>query len=379
MWKTVKLGEACLVRRGTTITKKQTVEGEVPVIGGGTKPTYFHNESNRAANCITVSGSGASAGFVNKWEAPIFASDCSTIEPKDETQLHQFVYYYLMSQQQLIYDNFRSGAAQPHVYSKDIETLDYPIVSLAEQRRIVAKLDAAFAEIDRAIDIESEKAREVTALYNSRVTQLLANLMHEREHMKLKELCEKITVGYVGKMSNQYIEDGIPFFRSQSIRPYRISSKGLLYISAEFDESIAKSRLKTNDVCVVRTGYPGTAAVVTEEWDGANCSDLVIFTPSLELNPYFLELFFNSDYGKTLVMGKVVGAAQKHFNVTSAKEVDFPVADLDEQQKIVSTAEGLRNSWEYAISAISRKGEKLTSLKSAILVQELQPSQSEAA
>jgi len=62
MWKTVKLGEACLVRRGTTITKKQTVEGEVPVIGGGTKPTYFHNEPNRDANCITVSGSGASAG-----------------------------------------------------------------------------------------------------------------------------------------------------------------------------------------------------------------------------------------------------------------------------------------------------------------------------
>ena len=150
MWKTVKLGEVCLVRRGTTITKKQTVEGDVPVIGGGTKPTYFHNEPNRAANCISVSGSGASAGFVNKWEVPIFASDCSTVEPKDGTQIHQFVYYYLMSQQKFIYDNFRSGAAQPHVYAKDIETLDYPIAPIAEQQRIVAKLDAANIEFRNA-------------------------------------------------------------------------------------------------------------------------------------------------------------------------------------------------------------------------------------
>ena len=62
MWKTVKLGEICNVRRGTTITKKNTVDGAVPVIGGGTKPTYFHNEANRNAGCITVSGSG-SAGL----------------------------------------------------------------------------------------------------------------------------------------------------------------------------------------------------------------------------------------------------------------------------------------------------------------------------
>ena len=133
MWRTVTLGDVCLVRRGTTITKSQTTDGNVPVIGGGTKPTYYHNEANRDPNCITVSGSGASAGFVNKWNEKIFASDCSTVEPKDDNQLHQFIYYYLLSQQQFIYENFRSGAAQPHVYAKDIAKLPFPIVPLAEQ------------------------------------------------------------------------------------------------------------------------------------------------------------------------------------------------------------------------------------------------------
>ena len=71
MYETKKLGKVLKVRRGTTITKRQTIEGEIPVIGGGIKPTYYHNVANRKKNCITVSGSGASAGFVNKWNKPI--------------------------------------------------------------------------------------------------------------------------------------------------------------------------------------------------------------------------------------------------------------------------------------------------------------------
>ena len=43
--------------------------------------------SNRPANVITVSGSGANAGFVNFWPIPIFASDCSTILPLDSKEL----------------------------------------------------------------------------------------------------------------------------------------------------------------------------------------------------------------------------------------------------------------------------------------------------
>ena len=173
LWKTVKLGEICNVRRGTTITKKNTVDGAVPVIGGGTKPTYFHNEANRNAGCITVSGSGASAGFVNYWDTPIFASDCSTVEIKTDEFLQQFVYYFMQSQQQFIYENFRSGAAQPHVYAKEIATLDFPVITLAEQQRIVAKLDAAFAEIETANNTIRRKQTNYQALKSAILAQEL--------------------------------------------------------------------------------------------------------------------------------------------------------------------------------------------------------------
>ena len=62
----------------------------------------------------------------------------------------------MQSQQQFIYENFRSGAAQPCV-CKDIATLDFPVITLAEHN-IVAKLDAVFAEIENAkFSLEQKK------------------------------------------------------------------------------------------------------------------------------------------------------------------------------------------------------------------------------
>ena len=143
MWKMVKLGEICNVRRGTTITKKNTVDGAVPVIGGGTKPTYFHNEANRKAGCITVSGSGASAGFVNYWDTPVFASDCSTVEIKTDEFWQQFVYYFMHSQQQFIYENFiwRSTTACVCKRYCYFGSSDYP-----RRQKHIMSLDAAFAK-----------------------------------------------------------------------------------------------------------------------------------------------------------------------------------------------------------------------------------------
>ena len=166
-WETAKLGDVTKVSRGTTITKKQTVDGNIPVIGGGMKPTYFHNEFNRDAGVITISGSGASAGFVNYWAEPIFASDCSTVQPFDKSYDKKFLYFFLLSQQQFIYENFRSGAAQPHVYAKDIATLDIPKIDLPVQKQIVEKLDAAFADIDRANKATQKKEKELIQLKSS--------------------------------------------------------------------------------------------------------------------------------------------------------------------------------------------------------------------
>ena len=114
---------------------------------------------------------------------------------------------------------------------------------------------------------------------------------------KLKELCERITVGYVGPMAQEYTAEGITFLRSQNITPFRLNLEDVKFISSAFNEKIKKSALSPGDVAVVRTGYPGTACVIPEGLPELNCADLVVITPSRDLNPFYLAAIFNSAWG----------------------------------------------------------------------------------
>lgn len=151
---------------------------------------------------------------------------------------------------------------------------------------------------------------------------------------KLKEVCEKVTVGFVGSMAHEYRENGIPFLRSQNITPYRVNFDNLKYIDDKFHEKIRKSALRPGDVAVVRTGYPGTACVIPRNLSISNCSDLVIIRPGRQLNPHFLCAIFNSTFGRDLVGGNLVGAAQQHFNITVAKELKLQLPPRHIQDKI---------------------------------------------
>ena len=146
---TFKLGDVCQISKGKTITRATANEGKVPVIGGGLGPTYYHDKSNIEAPVITISASGANAGFVNYWGIPIWASDCTTIiELPDPPAIIGYIYKYLQSRQEFINSELRRGSAQPHVYPSDISDLEINLPPLDKQQEIVEKLDIAFAEIE---------------------------------------------------------------------------------------------------------------------------------------------------------------------------------------------------------------------------------------
>lgn len=150
----------------------------------------------------------------------------------------------------------------------------------------------------------------------------------------LGDLCKRVTVGHVGPMATQYVEDGVPFLRSQNVRPFRIEKRNLLFVGDEFNAKLRKSSLAAGDVVVVRTGYPGTASVIPESLHGANCADLVIITPSDDLNPHLLAALFNSVYGQNAVKSQLVGSAQQHFNVGAAKSMRVRLPNRAGQDRI---------------------------------------------
>ena len=120
-WKKGLLGDMTIVKKGRNITFENAVEGNVSVVGGGLKPSYYHNKANVSAPVITISASGANAGYVNIYETDIWASDCSYIN-KDSTKYIYSLYLRLKSLQSAI-SSFQVGAAQPHVYLRDLNRL----------------------------------------------------------------------------------------------------------------------------------------------------------------------------------------------------------------------------------------------------------------
>ena len=120
-WELSKLGSLAEFKRGKTITKKDIVDGSIPVVAGGLEPAYYCNKFNTAERVITVSGSGANAGFTRMYFEKVWASDCSYVDWATTPFLH-FVYCYLKDNKTTI-DNMQKGAAQPHVYAKDINAL----------------------------------------------------------------------------------------------------------------------------------------------------------------------------------------------------------------------------------------------------------------
>ena len=354
----VKLGEVCLVKRGTTITKKQTLEGNIPVIGGGTKPTYFHNQSNRDSNCITISGSGASAGFVNTWDEPIFASDCSTVEPKDETQLNKFIYYFLLSRQKFIFENFRSGAAQPHVYAKDIATLDYPIIPIAEQKLIVSKIDAAFSEIDKLHLLMQSRKIEIESLRSNLLTYFINN-QGTGERTKLKNV-----VSYIRKNA---INSGLPYVGLENIQSNTMDLIGDISIP---DKTSSTFEFNENYVLYGRL-RPYLKKVAVPEFKGQCSTEIFCLKPNKNLLKKFLAFWLiESSIAKRIELSST-GARMPRANMNQILDFEINIPPIDEQIQIVDKLEKTFKLTKKLNSIHIALEENLQSLKSKFLEEEL--------
>lgn len=120
-WKNGCIEEIAEFKRGKVITKTQVAEGNIPVVAGGLEPAYYHNTANTTAPVITVSGSGANAGFAQLYNENVFASDCSFADIN--TTPYVYFVYCLLKDKKTELDSLQKGAAQPHVYAKDINAL----------------------------------------------------------------------------------------------------------------------------------------------------------------------------------------------------------------------------------------------------------------
>lgn len=136
-YENINLRSIAHIVKGNALSGSDVEVGNIPVIAGGQTSPYNHSRSNYEGNVVTVSASGAYAGYVWYHEYPIYATDCCVIYSKDETRyMTKYLFEVLKLQQKSIY-KLQTGAAQPHVYAADLQMLNIPDVSIEKQQEII--------------------------------------------------------------------------------------------------------------------------------------------------------------------------------------------------------------------------------------------------
>lgn len=346
-WK--KLGEVCTFHRGKTITAKDAVDGDIPVIAGGQTPSYYHNESNREGESITVAGSGAYAGFVSYWNQPIFVSDAFTIDPLKGLK-HKYLFHWAKMNQGRIIAT-QKGAGVPHVHGKDIANFLIPIPSLSEQSRIVSILDTFTSSISNLKQQIEERRKQYEYERN-----LLLDLEGKEgvEMKKLGEVCEiKGRIGFRGYTKEDQVAkgEGALTLTATNIVNQRIDFSNNTYITWEKYNESPEIMVNNGDIIICQRGSIGKIAIVENLRGEATINPQLLLLKNFSCNNKYLNYYLRSkwfqDKLKTIIgYGTIQMIAQKDL-----KNLSAPFINEEAQSRIVS----ILDTFEQSISNLEEQ------------------------
>lgn len=329
----VKLGDCCSFKRGTTITAKNAIPGDVPVLAGGQKPAYYHNVANRTGETIVVAGSGAYAGFVSYWTIPVFLSDSFSVEPDDRLVV-KFVYYFLKNIQQKIFAT-KKGSGVPHVHGSSIEKFEIPLPPIEVQTEIVRILDK-FTSLEAELEAELDCRKRQYEYYRDKLLSFDNVGGQEVEWKKMNEVFD-MRNGYTpSKAKAEYWEGGtIPWFRMEDIRENgRILSDSIQHITME---GVKKGNLfPANSFILATTATIGEhALLIADSLANQRFTNLTVcksLSDRLLVKFVFHYMFIVDEWCKKNI--NVSGFASVDMN--KFKKLEFPIPSLEEQYRIVS-------------------------------------------
>jgi type I restriction enzyme S subunit len=317
------------------------------------------------ANSLVVS-TRAPIGYIAQTIAPLaFNQGCRGLIPTRPVDIRYYRYVFAALTEQL--QARGQGSTFVELSTNGLASIPVPIPSLKVQRAIADYLDTETARIDVLI----EKKRRMVEVVGDRRSVLIERriraLAEKWGVRPLKHSVRRVEVGIVVKPSALYSDEGVPTIRGFNVKPGQILLHDIATISEEGDRLHAKSRLRTGDVVVVRTGQAGAAAVVPAALDGYNCIDVVIIRPSVAIIPKYLEFVLNSDWTQKHIDEHSVGTIQAHFNVGAMKDVPIPVPPIEEQQRVIEDLSRAVSGHDRFVEVLVRQVPLLTERRQSLI------------
>ena len=297
------------------------------------------------------------------------------------------------------------GMAQPNISTAEIAEFYISLPPLSEQHRIVARIEELFTQLDAGVasllkaqaQLKRYRQAVLKAAFEGRLTQEWreehkGKIENFRDYLKknwetyhkgkkfkfidsselpkipeawnwlsFEQVSQRVVVGHVGPIKHEYIENGVPFLRSQNVRENRFDPTGLKFISTEFHKKLKKSSLIPNDVLIIRSGSIGISCVVPENIKEANCCDLTVVKQPFGILPKLAAYYMNS-IAQRRVHAQKVGVALIHFNTKVLASMPIPIPPIEEQKIILAEIErylSIAEKVEFSIETSLRQADSL--------------------
>ncbi len=290
------------------------------------------------------------------------------VKPNEKINL-KFILYAVNSRKFEIL-NQRRGVRQKNLSLAKIKNIALPIPPLPEQKQIVAILDEAFEEIDRAIANTEKNLANARELFESYLNGIFTQKGDGWKEKKLGEIGGKVFTGPFGSLlhKSEYVNNGIPIVNPANIEDDKIIPIFNKTVSQDIANRLQTYILKQNDVVVGRRGEIGRCAVVREEQAGWLCGSGSFFIKPFEnVDSVFLAHLLRSAVYRKKLESLSTGATMQNLSNQSLSDLIIAMPSLDEQNRITNKIDDLRTETQRLETIYRQKIAALKELKQSIL------------
>ena len=333
------------------------------------------------ANTIAIAMYGATIGKVGILGMEAATNQACACGICLEALAYKFLFYYARSQKGAFIGKAKGGA-QPNISQEIIKTHFIPLPPLAEQQRIVDRIESIFAKLDEA----KEKAQEVvdgfemrkSAILHKAFTGELTKKWREEqgvtkeswENRNLQSVCSlKITDGTHKTPIYCDADEGIPFISAKDVTTGRIYWDNIKYIIPELHEELYERLApQLDDILLAKNGRTGVAAIVEEEKIFDLYVTLAVLRPNKEIiiARYLLNIV-NSPICKNQFDEHLTGIGVPNLHLRDIRKVVITVPTLAEQKEIVRLLDQIIEKSQQAKESAGAVIEQIDAMKKAVL------------
>ena len=368
-WKTIELGSLCdvLDSKRKPITKRDRTEGNYPYYGAtgivDYVGDYIFNEK-----LVLIGEDGA------KWESgekTAFIADgkywvnnhAHVIRPKRDLLLDEWLVYYFYYKD---LKEFVTGLTVPKLNQGQLRLIPIPLPPLVTQQKIVAKLDAIFAEIDKATAAAEANAKNAEILFQSYLSEIFEDVGKDWRELRVKDLGKVVTGNTPKTNEPENYGEYISF-----VKPGDFNSDGTIDFEKQKLSQIglSKSRvIKENSALMVCIGAT-IGKCGFSEIDIVTNQQINSVTPTADFNHKFIYLqMLTNDFQRKVIDGSGQ-ATLPIINKSKWESLLMKIPPLKIQLDIVDRLDNLRFDTDNLKNSQLKKLQQLRSLKNSILKQ----------